>query len=61
MSEEFKVEKFTPPPPPSPPEIASKVGEVVATVLQAPADALGVVKGFLDRGATEVRKGPIPR
>jgi len=58
MSEKFKPEEFAPPPPPSPPEILKKVGDLIATVMRAPPEAIGVVKNLLDRGAAEVAAGP---
>lgn len=58
MSQEFKPEEYAPPPPPSPPEIGKKVGELIATVLEAPPKLIGAVKDLLDKGAAEVRAGP---
>jgi len=61
LAEEIKPEKYAPPPPPSPPEIAGKIGDLLATLMRAPPEAIGVVKNLLERGASEVQKGPIPR
>lgn len=58
MSEKFKPEEYAPPAPPSPPEIAKKIGELLATVMKAPPEAIGVVKNLLDKGASEIEKGP---
>lgn len=58
MAQEFKPEEYAPPPPPSPPEILKKVGELLATLMRAPPEAIGVVKNVLDKGAAEVAAGP---
>jgi len=58
MSEKFKPEEFAPPAPPSPGEIGKRIGELIATVLEAPPKVIGAVKDLLDKGANEIRAGP---
>jgi len=61
LSAKFEPEKYAPPSPPSPQEIGAKIGEFIGAVLSAPPEMLGAVKGILDRGVAEIRKGPLPR
>lgn len=61
MPEKLEAEKYAPPPPPTPPEIANKIAELLAVIMAAPPEAIGTVKDILDRGAAEVKKGPLPR
>ena len=59
-SPKIEPEKFAPPPPPSPAELAKRIAELIGTVMSAPPEALGMVKGILDKGAREIEKGPLP-